>query len=736
MHLRFSTTVRNGKTYRYAQLVESYRRDDGMPTHRVLASLGERPDIELENLRVALAATRAGKRVAVPDKTTRRSQAEVAVPVFEDALRYLDVAALLELSRASGLRALLEEVLPRGQAEVSDAHIVDALAIQRCVDPGSKLFATQWYPRSALPELQAIAPGTFNNSRVHRALDALDGATPELMSRLPRLIGELDGAFTTFFLDATDAWFVGKGPPTAAIGKTKEGLLKRKIGIVLLCNQNGFPLRWEVVGGTKNDSKSFVEMLRSVAGLRWVGDTPVVVDRAMGKTENIRQLVATGMKFVTAATVTEFPTYAPSLPMHSFANIEVSEEQPAREAAAAAALAAGLTQVHANLYVTDLGKLELPGGASSSDERCDAAADAPEGIRLRDIMKTARTLLALAGDGLSHRAAGRQLGLDNGVTAKYMRLRHLEPGVANAILEGRADRLTLEDLRRLAQMPAAEQGPRFEQLLALPRRRSPRLGVASRSMRVQEHADAPPDDAPPAPSPHVRVVAFFNPYRFVEKRKNAQGRLDEIAAFVKRTNDNLAGGRSHLSRDRLFAAADRFLRKYELVDAFDISIHDRDIAGVIRLQLSITMRTDAWARRRRYDGWCVLVAHADVPHSAADLCRLYRSKDVVEKDFQTIKGLVELRPIRHRTDAKVRAHVTVCMISLFLERLLATRIKATSADAALTQLETCRLVRYTLAGTTAYGLTGPTAEARRILDALDLRHLADQALVQDKLHPR
>jgi hypothetical protein len=721
MYLRFSTTVRNGKTYRYAQLVESYRREsDGTPTQRVLASLGDRSDIELDNLRAALAASRAGKRVFAHDKAAPRNRAEVAVPVLEESLRYLDVAALLELARSSGLLALLEEVMPRGQADVPEADVVAALAIQRCIDPGSKLFATQWYPRSALPELQAIAPAVFNNSRVHRALDALDRATSELMSRLPRVVGDLDGAFATFFLDATDAWFVGKGPTTAALGKTKEGLLRRKIGIVLLCNQSGFPLRWEVVGGTKNDSKSFIDMLRSVAGLHWVSDAPVVVDRAMGKTENIRQLVATKMRFVTAATVTEFPTYAPGLHVDGFASIEVSEEAVAREAAVAAALAAGLAHVSANLYVTDLGTIELPGGERASDEE-----DRPEGTRLSDVMKTAQSLLALVGDGLSHRAAGRRLGLKEGVTAKYMRLRHLEPGVANDVCNGLADGLTLADLRRIAQLPPSEQRRQFDELLALPRRRPPRLGVSPTSPMPQND-----------PAPRVRVVAFFNPDRFVEKRKGAQKRLDEIAAFVKRSNENLAAGRSHLARDRLVAAADRFLRKYELVDAFDISVHTRNVAGVSRLQLSITLRTEEWARRRRYDGWSVLVAHANVPQSAADLCRLYRSKDIVEKDFQTIKGLVELRPIRHRTDAKVRAHVAVCMLSLFLERVLATKLKTISADAALNQLEPCKLVRYTLAGTTAYGLTALTAGARRIVDALGIRPLIDQALLNDKLRPR
>jgi len=49
-----------------------------------------------------------------------------------------------------------------------------------------------------------------------------------------------------------------------------------------------------------------------------------------------------------------------------------------------------------------------------------------------------------------------------------------------------------------------------------------------------------------------------------------------------------------------------------------------------------------------------------------ELCRTYRAKDAVETDFQVIKSLIKLRPVRHRTDAKVRAHVTLCMLALYV----------------------------------------------------------------------
>jgi hypothetical protein len=57
MHLRLVRTKSGGKERRYAQLVESFRRADGVPAHRVIASLGALSDLEIANLRTALEAS-------------------------------------------------------------------------------------------------------------------------------------------------------------------------------------------------------------------------------------------------------------------------------------------------------------------------------------------------------------------------------------------------------------------------------------------------------------------------------------------------------------------------------------------------------------------------------------------------------------------------------------------------------------------------------------------------------
>ena len=74
------------------------------------------------------------------------------------------------------------------------------------------------------------------------------------------------------FLDITDARFVGHGPVLAEKAKTKEGLIERKIGIVLLCNDHGYPVRWHVIAGKRPEASAMHEVIGEIRGLDWVGE--------------------------------------------------------------------------------------------------------------------------------------------------------------------------------------------------------------------------------------------------------------------------------------------------------------------------------------------------------------------------------------------------------------------------------------------------------------------------------
>jgi hypothetical protein len=717
MHVRVSRVTRQGKTYEYAQLVESFRRPDGMPAHRVIAKLGEATSIEVENLRTALAATLQRRRVMVARAVTAAN----AAPQPVANLRYLDVAVLLELWRAWGLDDVLRAVMGPSDAVVPASSVVAALCIQRCIDPGSKLYATEWVPRTALPQLLPLPAASFNNTRVHRVLDELDAATTALMPRLVERYQSREGVFASLFIDATDTWFVGEGPVLAARAKTKEGRVERKIGIVLLCNQHGYPMRWEVIHGRESEVVAMSRMLALVGGLSWAQQVPLVCDRAMGRTAQIRQMLAAGLHFVTALTITEYDAYTNRIPYQAIAGFELHEGRHDEDIAEAARLieVAGLQRVEDHLFVMDLGIVERV-----DEHSTEPPAPAPEDDALAKVMRLVRAVdeAVAAGGYASQASAGRALGLSEAVTSRYGNLRRLPSAVQQRILDGDARGRSLDELIRITRLgDAQQQCDAFTQLVASPPRRASArpLGVAQRR--------STPTDAPVPEPIRVRAVLYFNPQLFVDQRRRARQRLEDTQAFADDLNARLASPRSRMHREQVAAVVDRQLRKDDLLEAFTLVISEQEIAGRARLHVELRLDQAEWSRRHRYDGFNIVVTHPDLERRAPDLCQLYRAKDVIEKDFQTIKSLVELRPVRHHTDAKVRAHVTLCMLALLLQRTLEQKLAGLhSAPAALELLATTHLNRYAGSdGTAAHVVTRTDAAQNKILRSLRLQHLAD-----------
>ncbi len=224
MNFRLSTVRRNGKVYQSVQLVESYGRErDGKPTCRVVASLGALDDVAIGNLRAALAASRTGTALVIPAAAAADPEPEVLAN-----LRYLDLAVLLRMWEDLGLSRLIRASVASTEARAVEVErVIAALVLHRCVAAGSKLAAERWFPTTALPELLGVLPSQFNNSRVHRALSSIQRGDAALQAGLAGTVAEREGTFATAFIDATDTWFVGQGPPLAARGMDKEGIYRR-----------------------------------------------------------------------------------------------------------------------------------------------------------------------------------------------------------------------------------------------------------------------------------------------------------------------------------------------------------------------------------------------------------------------------------------------------------------------------------------------------------------------------
>ncbi len=633
------------------------------------------------------------------------------------------------------LSALLEGILQPGEHDVPRADVIEALTIHRCVEPDSKLAAQRWYPTTALPELQHIAPGQLNNTRLHRVLSDLENIEDELQLQLGKRIEAKADGFVTFFCDVTDTHFVGRGPDMAHKARTKEGLYRRKIGIALMCDQRGYPIRWKTVAGSYHEAQLMGLLIDEVSQLGWLQHAPVVADRAMGRSATVEKLVDSGIRFITAVPVNEFDSYTDRIPYQSFASIEprctdASYEKDV-ELARQTAKKAGLSKVSDCRHVLDLGVIDKGEHTAqlappSSDVVLEPAGPIAGALRTGRIMRAAldsRQARSLAD-------LGREYDCAPSTARRYLTLAGLRPELQDRILHGEAARCTLNNLAGVATLKSDDQLAAFELLLATAERspasgRRPHLGG--------------PASTEPAPLT-VRMVAHFNPERFVNQRRIALDQTREISDFVNELNAKLRSPRSRKTEASILGDVQAELRRYGLLGAHDVTVDNIGEAGKPSYVVCLKRDEVAWSKLRRYDGFNLLVTSADLPCNPAEVVHLYFAKDAVEKDFQTIKSELDLHPVRHRTDAKVRAHVILCMLALLLERALENQLAQAgihrTAPSCLEALRTCHLNHMTCQWGPAYTVTELDPDQRALLRALNLEHLADDEAVADTITPR
>lgn len=89
-----------------------------------------------------------------------------------------------------------------------------------------------------------------------------------------------------------------------------------------------------------------------------------------------------------------------------------------------------------------------------------------------------------------------------------------------------------------------------------------------------------------------------------------------------------------------------------------------------------------------FDGYSCIFSTRPLPKD--QLVRLYFDKDLVEKAFRALKGVIKLQPIRHWLSQRVVAHVFICYLAYLLLALLQYRLKSAnmSPEVALDELET------------------------------------------------
>src|SRR5260370_40557022 len=100
------------------------------------------------------------------------------------------------------------------------------------------------------------------------------------------------------------------------------------------------------------------------------------------------------------------------------------------------------------------------------------------------------------------------------------------------------------------------------------------------------------------------------------------------------------------------------------------------------------LRTAQLTAAEEFDGYSCLFCTRSLPLD--QMLSLYFNKDIIEKAFRSLKGIIQLRPIRHWLAERVHAHVFLCYLAYLLLSLLQYRLRKTdfTAESALRELST------------------------------------------------
>lgn len=145
------------------------------------------------------------------------------------------------------------------------------------------------------------------------------------------------------------------------------------------------------------------------------------------------------------------------------------------------------------------------------------------------------------------------------------------------------------------------------------------------------------------------------------------------------------------NRDELLKRVWLRSKKYEVEKFFEIEIDEKEIV------FSYKINEETIAEDKKIDGRYVLIC-TDINVEKKEVIQIYRDKDVIEKWFEIMKDEIDLRPVRVWNEARVRWHIFICFLSLYVKRYMKKQmselLKNHTWDALLDEMEELSLLEY------------------------------------------
>jgi Transposase DDE domain len=159
--------------------------------------------------------------------------------------------------------------------------------------------------------------------------------------------------------------------------------------------------------------------------------------------------------------------------------------------------------------------------------------------------------------------------------------------------------------------------------------------------------------------PGERLVACRNPALADERARKRLVLLGSTELELAKIVAAVAAGRLH-GADKIGIRVGRVIGRYKMAKHYTLDITEDRFA--------FTRNTEAITAEAALDG--IYVIRTTVPAeqmNPAKVVATYKSLANVERDFRSLKSIdLDLRPIHHYTETRVRAHVLICTLAAYL----------------------------------------------------------------------
>ncbi len=215
----------------------------------------------------------------------------------------------------------------------------------------------------------------------------------------------------------------------------------------------------------------------------------------------------------------------------------------------------------------------------------------------------------------------------------------------------------------------------------------------------------------------VRAFVVDSDERRAYEQRMRKKAMQRVRAGLEKVQKRVAKGRLK-KPEKIGAAVERVLQRNHGYRYYDWELKDGE--------LHFVEHPTNLPREKKYEGR-YLIQTDQTKFTSQDAVANYKELNEVERGFRSMKDPIGMRPIWHRSERRVKAHIFVAALAFLLDRMLERALKAAdvelSSSAAWSALATIRHVDFLVAGQRRTGVTPGSSRARQVLRALAISDL-------------